>query len=280
MAIKFGSWNVEGRLSNYAPDARGSAEQIMDGIEALDADIVVLPEAYLEGSAEGVDERLEGMGYEVHDIAYGDNDRDWSKEFMGKMPYLRVLSRIAISNMTEVSWGDARNMLAFTATDPETQKDVQILATHLDDRSEELRDKQIDDVISYINESEIPVIMLGDFNAMWRTKRARILGSRAMRFIARHIPHAGIRDTAVRLTDMATGSVLQRLALEANMRDADPKKRATTTPKMRDISFMPSIRLVQIDHILMSDGVEAEDYAVGGDGGSDHRAISATIHLK
>jgi hypothetical protein len=47
MAIKVASWNVEGRLSGYVENGRGSAGHILDGIENLDADIVVLPEAFL-----------------------------------------------------------------------------------------------------------------------------------------------------------------------------------------------------------------------------------------
>jgi endonuclease/exonuclease/phosphatase family metal-dependent hydrolase len=136
VAIRITSWNVEGRLSGYVKDGRGSAGHILEGIEALDADVVILPEAFLEEPAEGVDERLRGMGYEIYDVAYGDDDRDWSREFMGKMGYLRILSRLAISQVEQVAWADARQLLSMRVTDPETGEEALLLPTHLDDRSE------------------------------------------------------------------------------------------------------------------------------------------------
>lgn len=279
MAIKLASWNVEGRLSGYVKNGRGSAEHILEGIETLDADIIILPEAFLEEPAPGVDDRLTEMGYAFHDIAYGDDDRDWSQEFMGKMNYLRVLSRLAISQLEEVAWAKKRRLLSFHVTDPETGNEMLVLPTHFDDRSEAQRLDQVDDAATYIEKADMPTAMLGDFNAMWRRKRARFFGSRAMRFIASHIPHEGIKNKAVQFTDMATGTTLQRLA-GVGLRDADVRLRPTVTPKMRAAPFMPSIPLGQIDHILVSKEVETTDFTVYPDMGSDHRAVAATIVVK
>lgn len=267
-------------MSGYTETGRGSAGHILDGIESLDADIVVLPEAFLEAPAEGVDERLRGMGYAIYDVAYGEDDRDWSQEFMGKMSYLRVLSRLAISQVQEVAWADARRLLSMRVTDPETGKEALLLPTHLDDRSEGLRLDQTDDAIDYIQEAGMPTIMAGDFNAMWHKKRAKLFGSKFMRFVAQHIPHERIRNKAMQFTDMATGSALGRLAAKTGLRDADEKLRPTVTPKMRAAPYLPSIPLGQIDHILVSEDVEVEAFEVGADMGSDHRAILATITVK
>jgi len=79
---------------------------------------------------------------------------------------------------------------------------------------------------------------------------------------------------------MATGRVLGRLKNEAGLHDADPRHMATTTPKMRDRLYMPSIRLAQIDHALISDEIGVRDFTIGPDGGSDHRAIAVTIVVK
>jgi endonuclease/exonuclease/phosphatase family metal-dependent hydrolase len=220
------------------------------------------------------------MGYEIHDVAYGDNDRDWSQEFMGKMGYLRVLSRLAIAQVEVVAWADARQLLSMRVTDPETDEEMLLLPTHLDDRSEELRMDQADDAISYIQKADMPTVMLGDFNAMWRKRRARIFGSKFMRFIARHIPHERIRNKAVQFTEMASGTTLQRLSDEVELRDADERLRPTVTPKMRVAPYLPSIPLGQIDHILVKNGIETSNYEVSGDMGSDHRAISAVISIK
>ncbi len=280
MAIKIASWNVEGRLSGYVKNGRGSAEHILQGIEELDADIVILPEAYLEESDTGVDERLKDLGYEWRDVEYGYDERDWSKEYLGKIPHLRVLSRLTIADVQEEYWGGLRPMLSFIVRDPATGAEVRIFATHLDDRSEQLREQQIDDAIPILQKTKPPKIMVGDFNAMWPSGRARLLGSQAMRFIAKHIPHTGLRYTATRLTDMATGHVLQRVANEAGLRDADSSHKATTTPKMRDILYAPSVRLAQIDHMMVSDEIVVRDFMVSADGGSDHRAISAVLDVK
>lgn len=279
MAIKIASWNVEGRLSGYVENDRGSAEQILTGIEQLDADIVVLPEAYLETLADGVDERLAAMGYEIHDIAYGNDDRDWSLEFLGKMPYLRVLSRLAISQVEEVAWADTRRLLSMRVSDPDTGKEALLLPTHFDDRTEELRLDQVEDATEYVQNADVPVIMAGDFNAMWHKKQARFFGSKLMRFVACHIPHERIRNKAIQFTEMAGGRTLERLAA-VGLRDADEKLRPTVTPKMRAAPYLPSIPLGQIDHILVSKEIGVNGYRVSSDMGSDHRAISATVTVE
>ncbi len=69
------------------------------------------------------------------------------------------------------------------------------------------------------------------------------------------------------------------LKLRTNLTDADPKKRPTTTPKMRGQEWMPSIRIAQIDHIFVSPEIEVSDFRIARDGGSDHRAISATVKV-
>jgi len=278
MAITFASWNVEGRLSGYQKQGRGTASQIVEGIAALDADIVVLPEAFLEKPAEGVDKRLRELGYTIHDIAYGDKDRDWSREFMGKMNYLRVLSRLAISQVEEVAWADTRRLLSFHVTDPETGEEVLVLPTHLDDRSEKQRMDQAEDAATYIEKAGMPTVMLGDFNAMWKKGRGRFFGSQIMRLIARLVPHERIRNKAVQFTDMATGATLRRLA-DVGLRDADATRQPTVTPKMRAALFMPSVPLGQVDHILVSNELEAADYWVSPDMGSDHRAVTATVSV-
>jgi endonuclease/exonuclease/phosphatase family metal-dependent hydrolase len=209
MAIKIASWNVEGRLSGYTARGRGSVDHILRGIEALGADIIVLPEAYLEQTAEPVDKRLKSLGFEWRDCRYSRNERDWSKEFMGKVPSIRVLSQL---EMRDVYVEGRQRLLAFTVQDPETGVDIRVFAVHLDDRNEALREGQVEALLPMLEKIELPTVMVGDFNAMWAKGRAQLLRSPVVRLIARHIPHAGLRYTAVRLTEMAAGRVLGRLA--------------------------------------------------------------------
>jgi endonuclease/exonuclease/phosphatase family metal-dependent hydrolase len=157
--------------------------------------------------------------------------------------------------------------------------DIRIFAVHLDDRNETLRESQVEALLPLLKETGLPTAVVGDFNAMWPKGRAQLLRSSVMRLIAKCIPHTGLRYTAVRLTEMAAGRVLGRFA-EVGLRDADPRHRSTTTPKMRDTLFLPSIRLVQIDHILVSEEVEVNGFKISADHGSDHRSIRTTITTK
>lgn len=281
MAIKIAAWNVEGRLAGYEKSGRGTADHILDGIARLDADVLVLPEARLNEIAPGVDARLKELGYDtILEAAYGDRGREDEKYMQGTL-YMRLLSRLPVEHEKIIRPGDVRNLLTCQVADPETRNKIRIIATHLDDRSESQRLLQVADLCEYVTKDDIPTIMLGDFNAMWRKGRGRLIGSRLVRSLAKYIPHEDLRYAAIRVNDMAAGAVLSKLTHETGLRDIDLRHQPTSTPKIRGIEFMPSIRLIQIDHMLVSSEVEVRDFAVGKeDGGSDHRPISATISVK
>lgn len=273
MPIKIAAWNVEQRLSLLTNKKRGTPTQILGMIKRLEADILVLPEAYRNAPAKGVDAMLRELGYEWYDCRYDDRGR------AEELPYIRVLSRLPIISSSLHRWGDLRNLLVVTVKTKEG-KHLRIVATHLDDRTEELRRRQIDEIIPFINASTMPTVMLGDFNAMHGRGRARLLNHKTSRMLAARVPHGEIRSVVTRLADMAVGGVLSRLETETSLRDIDPRRRPTTTPKMRAIEWMPSVRLAQIDHILVSPDIKASDFKVARDGGSDHRAISAIIDIQ
>lgn len=289
MAFKIAAWNVEGRLSDYAHGKRGSAEHILDHIEAIDADVLVLPEAYLGSQpAEGVNDRLEAMGYEWRDVRYGDQDRDWAKEFMASAPSLRVLSRLAIIHSEQVQWGNLRNLLVLTVRDPDTERDIRIIATHLDDRTSEHRKRQVEDAIPFINASDLPTIMAGDWNEMHaKSFAARVIGSWPVRMLARCIPSKyplakgvyadDLRGVFLRGTQMAKGEAIAMIEEQTNLRDLDPSWQPTTTLKLRSLPWIPSVRIGQIDHMFATSDIEAGPLTVWPDGGSDHRAISKEI---
>jgi len=289
MAFKLATWNVEGRLSDYAHGKRGSAEHILDGIAAINADVLVLPEAYLgDQPAEGINDRLQAMGYEWRDVRYGDQDRDWSQEFMASMPSLRVLSRLAIINSEHVQWGNLRNLLVLTVRDPDTEKDVRIIATHLDDRTSEHRKRQIEDAIPFINASELPTIMAGDWNEMHaKSFAARVIGSWPVRMLARYMPSKyslaegvyadDLRGVFLRGTEMAKGEAIAMIEARTDLRDLDPTWQPTTTLKLRSLPWVPSVRIAQIDRAAATPNVKADRVRVWPDGGSDHRAASMEI---
>lgn len=276
MNLKIAAWNTEQRLTTLTTKRRGTPEHILVSIKKLNADILVLPEAYQNTTDPGIDEALKDMGYSWVDSTYDDLDRD--EEFDDAMPHMRVLSRLPIVSSEIRRWGGIRNLpVVIIQASPTTQ--LRVIATHLDDRNEGLRMRQIDDIIPFINASDMPTVMLGDFNAMHGKGRARLYSHKAARRLAASVPHPEIRFVLTRLADMATGSILAKLETETPLRDIDPTRRPTTTPKMRDIEWMPSIRLAQIDHIFVSPEIRALDFKIARDGGSDHRALSAILQI-
>lgn len=274
MSLKIASWNIEKRLSLLDERGRGTPEAILEQISLLDADILVLPEVFEGKSDQGVDARLREHGYNWRDVEYLDKGREEERSF------LRILSRLPIVASEIVRLGDIRNTLIVTIRVGRGRK-LRVIGMHLDDRSETSRLQQLHDLIPKVNETDVPTIVLGDWNAMhgedWR---ARLIHGQFVRRLIRLVPSFVIRDILIRLSDMARGSALRSVEEETTLRDLDVSHHPTTTPKMRGIEWMPSIPLVQIDHIYATPSVtKLTPVVVARDGGSDHRAISCNITI-
>lgn len=280
MAIRIAAWNTEGRLGQRTTKSRGSPEHILEGIRQLDADVVVLPEVYYEQIGPGVDDQLHALGYEWADVRYDDVALPSDNDDRPHAVHLRILSRLPLLDVQRHRFQDVRTLMSAAVMDPATKQRIRILATHLDDRSEALRMKQVAAVVDFINGEDMQTVMLGDFNAMWDSVIARGIRSAPVRWLAAHVPGVWLRSIATRFTDMASGTALQFLAEQAGLRDADIRRQPTSTPKLRGVEWLPSIRMAQLDHILISSELIAETVAVMPDGGSDHRAIITTIRLK
>lgn len=291
MEIKAGSWNLESRLSDYEKSGRGTAEHILQGIEQLDADVLVLPDAFAGKVAPGVDDHLRDMGYQWHDVLYGDLGRNWSLSHSGKESGMRVLSRLEIVDVEEVQWGlSERRMIVMVVRDPDGGL-LRVIGVHLDDRTEEHRESQIGDMTAYLeNAEQLRTLAMGDFNAVHgNDMRARLLGNKFMRWIARHIPSRSvpppgdfaddIRGFAMRATDMMSGRALRLLEQRTGLRDLDAKHKATATLKLHGLEWLPSVRIVQLDHIFASPEIKDSKVNIARDGGSDHRAVSASIEI-
>lgn len=77
---------------------------------------------------------------------------------------------------------------------------------------------------------------------------------------------------------MVSGKALALFERQTNMRDLDSQRKPTATPKIRGpLEILPSVPLVQIDHIYANDLIEAGDVRVMHDAGSDHRAIATEV---
>lgn len=291
MNIKVASWNVEGRLTGYKKTGRGSAEHILQGIKKLDADVLVLPDAFLEDVAPGVDDYLRKLGYVWRDVLYNDEGRNWSYAHLGKVSGMRVLSRLQIVEMEEIRLGmSKRRMIAVVIRHPEGGK-LRVVGVHLDDRTETHRESQIRELTEYLERVDpLSTIVAGDFNAVHSGDlRAKLLGSGFVRWIARRIPSRltpppgdfadDIHGFAMRGTDMMSGRALKLLEQKTSLRDLDPRHQATATIKLRSLTWLPSIRVMQLDHVFASPEIKVGSIKIWPDGGSDHRAISGRIEF-
>lgn len=291
--MKVASWNLESRLNGYQDSGRGSVEHILRGIKELDADVIVLPDAFAQETAPGVDDMLQKWGYQWHDVLYGDKGRNWALSHTGKESGMRVLSRWEIVDVEEVQWGISQSRkIVMTVREPVSHRLLRIIGVHFDDRSEEYRMSQINDMVAYILSAKpLPTIAMGDFNAVHGNDlRARLLGSKLMRWAARHIPSRttpppgdfadDIRGFAMRGTDMMSGRALKLLEQQTNLRDLDSRHRATATLKLHGLHWLPSWRIMQLDHMYATPDITTSDVKIWPDGGSDHRAITAVISLK
>lgn len=277
--MKVTAWNTEGRLTRFAEAGRrGSPEQILDKIEALDSDIIVLPEASDADDIEpAVLDRIRGLGYQALTAHYSEKEDRTYKALTD--PTIKLLSRVEVVDFQEIRLGDIRTMLMADVINPATSQPVRVFGIHIDDRNEANRLKQIEDLIPHINNSPYPAIVMGDFNAMHGDSfQARILKNKLVTAAASNFPHSKIRDVSERLVGMATGDTLRRIAEGTNLVQTNPKMIPTMTPKMRGLEWLPSVRLVQIDHIFVSPDIEFSDFQVASDGGSDHRAISVLLN--
>ncbi len=277
--MKIATWNVEGRLSRFAQESmRGSPEQIIREIERLDADVLFLPEAFDKSRPveDHILSMIDELEYAKFEASYDDiGDRQYAATIN---PHMMLLSRVPLQSSKIVRLGGSRNAVLAQVDEPQTGKSLRIICVHLDDRSETNRIKQVNDLVPLIKSSNVPTIVMGDFNAMHKESlSARVLRTFLVKRAVRHWPHARSKDIMHRLLEMATGDTMSRILGQTKLIDIDSKMRPTTTPKMRGQEWMPSVRMVQIDHMFVSPDVKAAHFEIGRDGGSDHRAISVAL---
>jgi endonuclease/exonuclease/phosphatase family metal-dependent hydrolase len=283
VTLKIVSWNIEGRLSAFSKDGRGTPTHILAGIREQSADIVLLVEAFDQamGIAPHGTLALEALGYTSYDVPYNDAGPERINPALSR-PVMRLLSRVPVEDIQHIRLGNLRNALIAKVTDLQTGQRIRLIGIHLDDRAESLRLEQLSDLIPIINNSELPTVMMGDYNAMHAEGvMAKLLRSWPIRVFARCLPTPSLRDFSKRAIGMAAGTTMSAIVSETNLHDVDRRHRPTATPKVRQHSWLPSIRMLDLDHMLVSDTILVSDFVIAKhDGGSDHRAISAHIALK
>ncbi len=278
MILKIASWNIETRLSNTNTKRRNNLSLIIKTIKEIDADILVLPEAHSESSLDFLKPRqqLLDMGYKVYNVPYRD-DTPLRADAIARQVSLVLLSKFPVEHFDIVRLGDFRDVFIATVG-LEPDQFFRVIGLHLDDRSEITRLKQVTDLVEIVNRSRLPTVVPGDFNSMhgedlWPSK---FLRSR----LARLFSHIVLSSISLRAIEMARGEALKLLETSTNLIDADTKHSPTTTPKMLGREWLPSIRLIQIDHIFVSKDIKVNQFYVASDGGADHRAIVARLSIK
>ena len=278
MTIKIASWNIEGRLSIPDSKKRGSSQQIVSSIKQLNADILVLLEAHTEKSIKDLKsyQQFIDMGYIIQDIPYEDDTALRTDTYTDRLSLI-FLSKLPIGKVEIIRLGNLRNAISVVISKTKNNKSFQVIGLHLDDRSEETRIKQIKDLTKIINLSNIPTIVMGDFNSIHGDDLfpAKFLQTKFVRKLAHFI----FPKIALKAVEMAQGKALKLLISKTNLSDADPKHQPTATPKMRDREWLPSIRLIQIDHIFVSPEITIKNFQIAPDNGSDHRSIEAEIKI-
>ena len=278
MALKLLSWNIEGRLSPFAIKGRGTPEQILSEIIAHDADVVFLPEA-ADGDeiAPEIIDKLESFGYTIHTVIYNDSGpRPFAAE---QIPVMKLLTRVPVANFRQLRLGDVRNALVADITDQKNNTMIRLYGLHLDDYSETNRLLQIETLLEYLKDDTLPVVAMGDLNAMHATDLpARLAHNVFTKQIVKLVPPTAFKDIVRRIYEMGSGTALEKLETQSGLTDVDSRHRPTSTPKLRGHEWLPSIRLVQIDHIYVSSNVRTVDFQIAKhDGGSDHRALSVYV---
>lgn len=265
--MRLAAWNVARGLSNTEQEASPRrTQQIIDGIEQLDADVVILSEAYNQRGIEpdAAQHLTQTLGYRAlatpyeDSIAHQNEPSDFEQHLMiltrqdGALQPVRLGGRNALAHQVMV---DA--------------SPVTILGSHFEDRQETLRLGMAEAVVDMIDDGATPVVLAGDLNAMHRQDwRAHVLRHSLTRLAAQHAPHPRIRSLGTRLTEMADGTTIDTL-LAAGLEDSDYHRTATMK--------LGGAALVQLDHIMTSRGIHSHNFQVDNLRGSDHRAISADI---
>ncbi len=266
------TWNAEGMFVVGTRTRRGSPDDAIAVVKELDADIITIPEfgRYQQLMPEHR-QALTKLGYSCTEIPYEQED-------LAPEVSLVVLSRLAIRSSKVHRLGGMRNYLELRCLD-KGSAELRIIAVHLDDRSEQLRLKQIVDVEHIVmTVSVVPTLVMGDLNAMDKSSNfARVARSRIAKTIIRLIPHHQLKGMALRVNEMAIGTTIQHFLNATNLHNLDPGIKRTISAKQYGVEWAPKMKLAKIDWIFGTDHFNVEDYQVWRDVGSDHRPVRATL---
>ncbi|MGB4767977.1 MAG: endonuclease/exonuclease/phosphatase family protein [Candidatus Saccharimonas sp.] len=273
--IRVVTWNAEGMFVEGTKTRRATPHNAIATLKKLDADIVVVPEfGRLEDLEQRIDNAIGSLGYEVILVPYDDDslsDNDASG--------MAVLSRIPVVQTRLHKFGGVRNAVELHVQLGARQ--VRIYGLHLDDKREETRMLQVKDLAQSIaTHPQLPTLVLGDMNAMYRGAAfARVSRSRMVKRASQRVRHEQLLAIALRLQEMAIGTTIEFIEHHTPLHNLDPKHKLTISGRQAGLEWMPSIRLAKIDWIFGSHHFKVLRYRVYRDVGSDHRPVIADIEV-
>lgn len=266
-SVTVASWNIHDQLSTAS---------VRRKVLALDADIIVLPEAYAE-DARGSQELKAAFhdieattDYEVHYVLYDDADDRTDRHGFVVLTKLQLEATVELLNI-------GRNVFVVRVDD------LRVVCVHFDDREPATRDYQACELLQAAEFWE-HVVIIGDFNVTHHsTLLGRFLSSRPVSWVIDRLPKGqpGTKQSAVarlgslaeRLRGMTTSYLMSDFALRPDglFYDADVKERKTKL-----VSSRIHIAMAQLDHVLYR-GAYVKKFQRHKVYGSDHLPIEALI---
>ncbi len=267
--LRFASWNIRGGLS----DPR-RATAIADLLIERQDDVVALPDAWHEDSERSIASGRHlavspadflRSGYMLTDAWFEENRPD---DNFARFHFATLIRQDLDANPQEMRLG-TRPAMRMALTLGRTT--LNVICLYLNDQSKWNRAVQIDDLFDHLGtQSDVPTMLMGDFNDMHRNTRiAKLLQSAPYRRTLGRLPVGNYVFPS--LAEMAEGSAIQ--ALEAKgFTDIDPFRRPT----------MPSrLPLFQLDRFMLrnSYGHIQADPTTGMNKPplSDHSLIATTL---
>lgn len=279
--LRVATWNAEGIFTKGSMTRRASPHHGIKVLRKLDADIVVIPEFGVNGRLDDpIEVAIRSLGYQIIEAPYNDPTMP---EHVPKQYEMTVLTRLPLRSHKLHHFENSGRAFIETIIELPGGKDLlRVFAVHLDDKAEELRLEQVNQLVEVIKKPHVgETIVLGDFNAMHeRSRLARVVRSSVAKGIAEKVPHKLVRSMSQRVSEMAAGTTVRYLLEHTELVDLDGKLRRTISAKQAGLEWAPKIRLAKIDWIFGSSGTQAIHYTIHKDVGSDHRPVIADITLK
>ena len=253
-------------------------------MEQLRPDVAVFSEAYDADRLQAVPQAMEALSSLGYIVVHGPyDDTDGRKDRHGIVLIIRkeLIDGNRSGRLVRVGM---RNIAECWVVDPVTQTSIHVFGVHLNDRSEAKRQAELDDLLSMVLQPAEPAIVAGDLNAIYARDawNWRVLGARFVALLVRlHLfpatdPTRTLHQRKTlgrlgsryrRLSEMASGKTMARLQV-SGFGDADPAHHPT---------FPTEVPFVQLDHIMVSPGLQVQHFELLPKNSSDHLGIMAVV---